>query len=111
TGVEVVASAQAVRDLSVSIPRAVAEVIALADIEELLGLPRRQAAVVLLGEARRAAADAIADRFVATEPISKAMTVTITMTITGLCNSRTGQAERDGTGEQENIPHFPSFLS
>src|SRR5437764_15464414 len=34
TGVEVVARAQAVRDLSVSIPRAVAEVIALADIEE-----------------------------------------------------------------------------
>src|SRR5207244_11706571 len=80
-GIEVVARPQVVGDFAIGVARAETVWITLA-AEQLLGLAGRQAAIVLLGQARRTAADAIPDRFVATDPISKAMTVTIAMTIT-----------------------------
>ena len=55
-GIEIILAADVVRDLVVRRVAIVSVGQALADIVELLGLARRQAAVVLLGEARGAVA-------------------------------------------------------
>src|SRR4030095_10742069 len=59
TGLEAVLRAHIVRDLVVVPGVAVAQRPALADIVQLLGLARWQAAIVLLGQAGRAAARAV----------------------------------------------------
>src|SRR5690348_14919847 len=106
--VQVVTLPQIVRNLPIRVPLAVAAAPSLAAIE-LLRLAGRHAAVVLLGEPWRAAADAIAVRPAFTEAIGES--VAVAMSVARLCKRRRGEAERCSAGDQKCVFHIPLLSS
>ena len=94
---ETVAAPKVVGDLLVSVPRAKAFRETLAS-EELLRLARRHAAVVLLGEPGRAAADAIADRPAVL--VAVAISVVVPVAVARLCRNRPCECEGRSARDQ-----------
>jgi len=80
------------------------------------GLARRRAAVVLLGQAGRAAAHAMTDRimpvrvvFLLLEPETRAMTIPVTVARLGA--SRRDEHKNSGGREEDCVSHSPSLVA
>src|SRR4029079_7985372 len=84
-----------------TLPEAVApaiEALPALPARELFRLAGRHAAIVLLGEPRRAAADAVAKSVVA-------VAMSVTVTVAGAGKARSGGTERRGAGDEEDVFH------